>query len=340
MRKLSALIGIVLLLGGGVACSTAAPDTDPLPVTLGYSRNPAPTGVVKSYDLVVRQAPWDLLPGVTVPAITYNGTVPGPAIRVIEGDTLRVAVRNELDQDTSIHWHGVHVPNLMDGVPGVTQAPVRPGETFTYEFKASHSGTFMYHPHINSVQQIDNGLYGLLVIEPQLVGIPTFDKEFSMILGAWNKSEAQMGGMSMGYNYFTINGKAFPATTPWTVKGGDKVRVRLVNVSNLAHPMHLHGQDFKVIAKDGEPVSPGNQQWMNTLSVDSGETYDIAFIADNPGNWMFHCHELHHTENNGVEPGGLMQIIKYEGYQGYQADEANQEAPQVPMPTRMPGMQH
>ncbi len=310
--------------------------SDPLPVVLGYDAAPAPTGKVVPYNLVVKRSPWELLPGVTVQAITYNGTVPGPLLKVKEGDTLRVFVKNELAQDTSVHWHGVHVPNAMDGVPGVTQAPIRPGETFTYEFVASHAGTFMYHPHINSVEQIDNGLYGFLVIQPQKPDTPTFDKEFLMMLGAWMVGMQHTTGdaMAMDYNYFTINGKAYPATEPWTVKEGDKVRVRLVNLSNLAHPMHLHGQDFKVVAKDGEPVPLANQQWMNTLTVNPGETYDIAFIADNPGNWVFHCHELHHTENDGMEPGGLMQLIQYEGYGGYKL------ATPTPMPPSMPGMRH
>jgi FtsP/CotA-like multicopper oxidase with cupredoxin domain len=309
-------------------------------VSLSYSSKPSPTGKERAYDLVVKRARWELAPGVSVMAITYNDTVPGPTIVVTEGDTLRVTIKNELDQDTSIHWHGVHVPNAMDGVPGVTQDPIRPGETFTYEFVASHAGTFMYHPHINSVAQIDNGLYGLLIIEPQKPDSPAFDLEFSMMLGAWNTGQGAMamGGMNMDYNYFTINGKAYPATAPWTVKEGDKVRVRLVNISNLVHPMHLHGQDFKVIARDGEPIAPANQQWMNTLTVNPGETYDIAFLADNPGVWVFHCHELHHTENNGVEPGGLMQIIQYEGYQGYQPPADSLEP--TPMPSRMEGMQH
>jgi FtsP/CotA-like multicopper oxidase with cupredoxin domain len=266
--------------------------------------------------------------GVTVQAITYNGTVPGPTIRVTEGDTLRVTLRNDLDQDTSIHWHGLHVPNAMDGVPGLTQPPIRPLETFTYEFTASHAGTFMYHPHVNSVAQIDSGLYGLLIIDPQTQDPTRFDRQFTMLLGAWQVSgqapaahggptagDVDVGrvgaGMDMGYNYFSINGKAFPAVEPWTVRQGDLVRVRIANISNLAHPMHLHGQEFKVIAKDGEPL---RDQWVgNTLSVGAGETYDIAILANNPGAWMFHCHELHHTENNGLEPGGLMQIIRYEG---------------------------
>lgn len=131
------------------------------------------------------------------------------------------------------------------------------------------------------------------------------------------------------FGWFTINGKAFPAVPEWVV------RVRLVNISNLAHPMHLHGHDFKVVAKDGEPIRPEAQQVMNTLTVNPGETYDIVFVADNPGVWVFHCHELHHTENDGVEPGGLIQVIRYGGSPGGAAPQ-----PTPTMPARMPGMGH
>ena len=333
------LVGIGLGAGWGRGLRASAQGGDPLssatlmelPIRLTQSAQIRPTGQVKSFDLTARATTWELLPGVTADAVAYNGQVPGPTIRVTEGDTLRVILRNELDQATSIHWHGLHVPNAMDGVPGVTQAPVRPGETFTYEFTASHAGTFMYHPHINSVAQIDRGLSGVLIIDPQTPDPTRFDREFTMMLGAWQiqgptppgaaapaMADHGMGmgagtsmGMGMGYNYFTINGKAFPALDPWPVREGELIRVRLINISNLTHPMHLHGQDFKVIAKDGEPLR--EQLVANTLSVGAGETYDIAFLANNPGNWMFHCHELHHTENDGVEPGGLMQLIQYEG---------------------------
>ncbi len=319
-----------------------------LSVRLGTAKEVRPTGRVREFNLVARKAVWGLVPDRTTEAITYNGTVPGPTIRVTEGDTVRVVLKNELDQETTIHWHGLHVPNSMDGVPPFTQAPVKPGESFTYEFVASHAGTFMYHPHINSVEQIDNGLYGLFIIDPQQPDEPKFDREFSMMLGGWILAEgqaggqhqmpgAQMGGMNMNYNWFTINGKAFPATPEWVVRQGDIVRVRLVNISNLAHPMHLHGHDFKVVARDGEPIRPELQQVMNTLTVNPGETYDIVFIADNPGVWVFHCHELHHTENEGVEPGGLIQVIRYEGNPAV-ATAGPQPTPT--MPARMPGMGH
>ncbi|MBI4336324.1 MAG: multicopper oxidase domain-containing protein, partial [Chloroflexi bacterium] len=204
---------MVFVLGIIGACTTlnstnsGLEATDPLPVNLAYNPKPKPTGRIQSYELVVKQAPWELLPGVTAKAITYNGTVPGPTIRVTEGDTLRVNVKNELDQDTSIHWHGLHVPNAMDGVAGVTQAPIKPGQAFTYEFVASHAGTFMYHPHVNSVEQIDKGLYGFLIIQPQQQDRPTFDKEFLMMLNAWmvGMEHGAGQGMAMDYNYFTIN---------------------------------------------------------------------------------------------------------------------------------------
>ncbi|MBI4498058.1 MAG: multicopper oxidase domain-containing protein [Chloroflexi bacterium] len=326
---------------------------------LGVARaKPAPTGTVQEFQLTAQEAPWEIAPGVRVPAITYNGQVPGPLIRVTEGDTLRVTLKNELPQATSIHWHGLHVPNAMDGVPPFTQAPIEPGQSFTYEFPASHAGTFMYHSHFNSVEQIDRGLYGPLIIDPATPPPARFDKEFTMVLSAWNTSAmpgdqhgmadgssmpgpaASMGGMNMDYNYFTINGKAFPSAAPWTVREGDLVRVRLINISNLAHPMHLHGHDFTVVAKDGEPIRPDLQQTVNTLSIDAGETYDIVFRADNPGSWVFHCHELHHTENDGVEPGGLIQVIQYEGVPPRTTGESAPPATPTPMPATMPGMGH
>jgi FtsP/CotA-like multicopper oxidase with cupredoxin domain len=313
-----------------------------LPIELGGSRTPHPaaTGQVRAYEIVAAPTRWEVLPGVGTEAYAYNGQVPGPTIRVTEGDTLRVTLRNELDEPTSIHWHGLHVPNAMDGVPPLTQEAVEPGASFTYEFPVSHAGTFMYHSHTDAAEQIGRGLYGPLIVDPQPgTTEPTkFDQEFTMMLSAWNISEPTSGAdeemasmpgmeeaapadaaaveepgslaMQMDYNYFTINGKAFPAAAPWQVHEGDLVRVRVINISNLAHPMHLHGQDFKLVAKDGEPLRPEQQLVMNTLSVDAGETYDIVFVADELGTWVFHCHELHHTENDGVEPGGLIQVIE------------------------------
>lgn len=357
-----ALVGLVLfgVLGrgaGGLAAVRAAEEDlsylsstelEKLEVSLGQSDQVRPTGNTREFELVARPGRWELVEGVAVEANTYNGTVPGPTLQVTEGDTVRVTLKNELTQETSIHWHGLHIRNDMDGVPPFTQPAVRPGESFTYDFIASHAGTFMYHPHQNSVAQIDKGLYGAFIIDPQSQQATKFDREFTVVMGAWQVMENMeshegnpMSGMAMDYNYFTLNGKAFPDTGPWTVKKGDLVRIRLLNISNLVHPMHLHGHDFKVVAKDGEALRPELQQVVNTLSVNAGETYDIVFLANNPGTWVFHCHELHHTTNNHVEPGGLMQLIQYEGYappSGQQHDGTDSARP-APEPA-MPGNGH
>lgn len=318
-----------------------------------------PTGEVKSFTLDIKPGKWELVKGTTVDVITVNGSIPGPEIRVKEGDTVRVTVKNNLKEETSIHWHGLHVPNNMDGVPPFSQQGIKPGESFTYEFTANHAGTFMYHSHLNSVEQIDKGLYGPLVIDPQKPDEqPKFDQDITWMLSGWivndpkrsNGSDSMMGmqgsnghdggAMNMNYNYWTINGKAFPDTKPVTVKKGEKVRMRLINISNLAHPMHLHGHDFRVIAEDGHPIA--QPQVMNTIDVAPGKIYDIEFIADNPGTWVFHCHELHHTMNGEVEPGGLIGAIQYEG-QPAPAPAPSQESKNQsgdPNMQNMPGMKH
>ncbi len=333
-----------------------------------------PTGQLREIKLEAKISKWELVSGVKADAYTFNATVPGPLIRAKEGDMIRVILKNSLPEETSIHWHGLHVPNKMDGVPAFTQHAIKPGETFTYEFVANHAGTYMYHSHFNSIQQIDKGLYGLLIIDPQNENLK-HDREYTFMFGGWNianeaggqgkeempnMGDDAMTGMSndqnvsqkkkenirsmmnkglqtksspnhphaqmempskpsgdktgstvmgMDYNYWTINGKSFPDTQPIEVKNGELVRLRLANISNGVHPMHLHGHDFRVIAKDGHPLT--NPQIMNTVTVNPGETYDIDFIADNPGEWVFHCHELHHTTNADIEPGGLMALVKY-----------------------------
>jgi manganese oxidase len=160
---------------------------------IGLAAKPKPTGKVREFQLVAKEAPWEITPSVTVPAIAHNGQVPGPLIRVTEGATLRVTLKNELTKDTTIYWHGLHVPNAMDGVPPLTQAPIKPGESFTYEFTASHAGTFMYHSHQNTVEQIDRGLYGPIIIDPATPEPTRFDKEFTMMLSAWNTTAMPAG---------------------------------------------------------------------------------------------------------------------------------------------------
>jgi len=314
------LAGTSVVAGPSLAASPAlSPGIDRAALEAILSERTAElTGQTKRFELSVQATPWELVPGVTTDAITFNGTVPGPTIRVTEGDTVEVVVRNELDESTSIHWHGLHVPNDQDGVAGVTQPPIAPGETFTYRFVAPHAGTFMYHAHGDrSREQIDKGLYAPFIIDPQGPDPIAADEEYILALQGWMVGAAgmeAMGGtdpgasMSMDYDYFTINGKSYPATEVIDVEQGDLVRLRFINPSQTIHPMHLHGTDMAVFAKDGEPLA--QPQRLNTLPIEQGETYDVAFIADNPGIWLLHCHDLHHSSNAGVEPGGLITVIR------------------------------
>ena len=268
---------------------------------------------VKVFELTTKAVQWPILDDVSVTAFTYNGTVPGPMIRVTEGDQVRIVVKNELPDPTTIHWHGVEVPNAMDGVPGVTQDPIEPGESFTYEFTAKPAGTFMYHSHFEGDVQVSAGLYAPFVIDPKEpeTNPPAVDKVLmiseSLMRGGQTFAPMPMSGMEP--NFFTINGKAFPATETITVKKGDLVRLRLIGIGQFIHPMHLHGLPFKIVATDGHPVPEAAQLTKDTVSVAPGERYDIEFVATEPGQWMLHCHILHHTTNDNVEPGGLMLVV-------------------------------
>ncbi len=268
---------------------------------------------VKVFDITAQPVLWNILDDVTVTAWTYNGTVPGPMIRVTEGDRVRINFTNKLPEPTTIHWHGINVPNAMDGVPGVTQEAVQPGETFTYEFEARPAGTFMYHSHFDSDVQVGVGLYAPFIIDPVQPQSPAPDVDVTLMLSEWRVIDGQtypampMSGSEP--NYFTINGKAFPATEVINVKVGQRVRLRLIGIGQFVHPMHLHGMAFEVVAIDGYPVPEGARQTRDTLSVAPGERYDIEFVATEPGTWLFHCHILHHVTNDGLEPGGLTLVI-------------------------------
>ncbi|MDP8927042.1 MAG: copper oxidase [Actinomycetota bacterium] len=275
---------------------------------------------VKVFRLTAEAVRWEFLPGVAVTAWGYNGQVPGPEIWVDQGDRVRVELENRLTVPTTIHWHGVDVPNSMDGVPGVTQEPIMPGRTFVYEFVAEPSGTFWYHSHFDSARQLDMGLYGAFIVRGP--DEATYDQEFVQIVDEWIRlpdgrngweGVAHAGHNPGEYNWFTINGKAFPATEELSVAEGDRVRVRVINAGFQAHPMHQHGRRFGVIAKDGATLP---QAYLaDTVLVGAGERYDYEFVAE-AGAWMFHCHIPHHMGNDTVEPGGLMTFVTTEAYRG------------------------
>ncbi len=257
--------------------------------TEGLGGQPLPfvmDGDVKVFELTCQLTNWEYAPGEYVEAWTYNGAVPGPEIRVTEGDKIRVLVHNELPQSTAVHWHGLMVPNAMDGVPGITQPPIKPGETFTYEFpiRDGNAGTHMYHAHYNSAAQVVKGLLGPFIVEPKdPASRPAFDREYTIVL-----NDGPIGG-------FSLNGKSFPATQPLVAKKGERVLIRYMNEGMMIHPMHLHGMPMQVIAQDGYLMP--QFYTCDTLNIAPGQRFETIVEATEPGTWAFHCHILTHAES-------------------------------------------
>jgi FtsP/CotA-like multicopper oxidase with cupredoxin domain len=395
------------------------------------------------FTLTAEHARVRLVSGHEVDALMFNGTIPGPELRVHEGDLVQVTLRNkDVDEGVTIHWHGVDVPNAEDGVAGVTQDAVLPGESFTYRFRASQRGTFWYHTHQTSAKQVRRGLYGAIVMEPrtEVRGVDltlishTFDNTVALnandglakrVVAERTPVRLRLVNSDNSTQRFTLGGTPFrvlaldgvdlsgptpltgdtlevpaggrvdvgftmprgpvrlsvastraalvlttgaggtppaapegplfdpttygrPATTPfgldsnfdrrfklsvgrkpafldgrpglqWSINGhvypdvpmfvvqkGDLVEVTISNHSHATHPMHLHGQHVLVLSRNGKPVS-GSPWWPDTLGVKNGESYVVAFRADNPGIWMDHCHNLPHAA------AGLTMHLAYEG---------------------------
>ena len=238
---------------------------------------------VKVFELTAQEIQWEIEPGKRSKAWAYNGQVPGPQIRVREGDRVRVVLKNELPESTVIHFHGVEVPNDQDGVPYITQPPIKTGETYTYEFTVPNAGSHMYHSHHNAATQVMLGLLGAFIVEPKKPSpIERADIDYVMILND-------------GPHGYTLNGKGFPATEPIVATRGQRVRIRYMNEGMMIHPMHLHGMHMTVIAKDGWPQPA---PWKcDTLNIAPGERWDVIVNCNNPGTWAFHCHILTHAES-------------------------------------------
>jgi manganese oxidase len=243
--------------------------------------------------------------------------VPGPLLRVSQGDRVRVRFTNGLPEPTTIHWHGLILDNGMDGAGEVTQPPIAAGASFTYEFTATQAGTYFYHTHTAADRQQALGLYGALIVDPQ-GGQKTYDQEYIVELGEWTVQEngqniASMNQVGMLPNYFTINGKAYPATETVRVRVGERVRFRFIGTGQFIHPMHIHGGPFEIVETDGNPVPPGARLLKDTVLVGPGERYDVEWLAQRPGKWLLHCHINDHLTNNGAEVdggGGLTMIIE------------------------------
>jgi len=228
----------------------------------------------------------------------YNGNTPGPTIEAYEGDTIRIIFKNELPEPTSIHWHGFEIPNDQDGAGGHTEPVTMPGETHIYQFTLYQSGTLMYHTGFNIMKQDGLGLGGLVVIHPKNEKNKP-DKEFAIMLQEWTFEPGNPNPniVSMDFNWFTFNGKAAPSIEALTVNQGDRVRIRIGNLSMQSHPIHVHGFVWDVVGTEGGPIQPSAQPPGSTINVPPGTTRDVEFIAWNPGIWRLHCHRLHHIMN-------------------------------------------
>lgn len=315
-----------------------------------------PTGRTVRIAMGVADVRQDIWPGFTASmwAFCASGdgvvgpgcSVPGPQIRVAQGDRVVVTLRNNHSFPHTIHWHGMPVPWRMDGVPGVTQDTVEPNATYIYDFVATKAGTMMYHCHVDETHHISMGLYGTLVVDPARPTDPPYDRDYSLHFATGNRTalaaapdatdpHAAHGGAAMGrsgtpgqrnppfegtMDVFLINGRSFPLTLDdpaslVRVREGERVRLRLQNMGVDAVPLHLHGHDFTVTHRDGN-LLPKDARWRgNTLSMAPGETYDVLFVADNPGKWLLHAHDTGMAANGGQAPGGMTTEVVYEGFE-------------------------
>jgi FtsP/CotA-like multicopper oxidase with cupredoxin domain len=250
---------------------------------------------VKIFELTAKKIQWETEPGKFVEAWAYNDQVPGPQIRVREGDRVKLVLHNQLPESTAIHCHGLELPNDQDGVPYITQPPIKPGQTYTYEFTVPNAGSHMYHSHHNSTKQVGLGLLGALIVEPKVKG-PYDDPDVDYVMV-----------LNDGAHGYTFNGKSFPATEPIATKLGQTLRIRFMNEGMMIHPMHLHGMHMTVIAKDGWAVPA---PWRcDTLNVAPGERWDVIVKCNNPGTWAFHCHILPHAESEHGRLGMVTAVV-------------------------------
>ncbi|WP_043328982.1 multicopper oxidase family protein [Curvibacter gracilis] len=255
---------------------------------------------VKEFHLVAEPVVREMAPGMKVNLWGYNGQSPGPTIEVVEGDRVRLFVTNRLPEHTSVHWHGQRLPNGMDGVAGLTQPAIQPGQTFVYEFTARRPGTFMYHPHADEMVQMAMGLMGLWVTHPRQrhPHIAKVDRDFCFLMAAYNIEPGSMTpqvSTMLDFNLWTWNSRVFPGIDSLNVRQGDRVRIRVGNLTMTNHPLHLHGHEFTVTGTDGGPVPPSARWPEVTTDVAVGQVRQIEFVADEEGDWSLHCHKSHHT---------------------------------------------
>ena len=254
----------------------------------------------KEFHLVAEPVVREIAPGMKAHLWGYNGQSPGPTIECVEGDKLRIFVTNRLPEHTTIHWHGVLLPSGMDGVGGLTQPQIPAGKTFVYEFEMKKSGTFMYHTHADEMVQMAMGLHGFMVAHPKNPGFMRVDRDFCFLINAFDiepGSRTPKVNTMLDFNLWCWNSRVFPGIDPFVVRKGDRVRIRMGNLTMTNHPIHMHGYDFEVTCTDGGWV-PKSARWPETtIDVPVGAMRAFEFDAVYPGDWAIHCHKSHHTMN-------------------------------------------
>ncbi len=280
---------------------------------------------VKEFHLVAEPVVREMCEGFKAHLWGYNGQSPGPTIEVVEGDRVRIFVTNKLPEVTSVHWHGQRLPNGMDGVTGLTQKAIEPGKTYVYEFVARRPGTFMYHPHADEMVQMAMGMMGFWVTHPKAKhpNIDEVDRDFCFLLNSYDIEPGAYTPKIMtmlDFNLWSWNSRVFPGIDSFNVRQGDKVRIRIGNLTMTNHPIHLHGHEFVVSGTDGGPT-PKSSRWPEvTTDIAVGQMRQLEFLADEPGDWAFHCHKSHHTMNAmghnvptmiGVEHSGIAKKITH-----------------------------
>ena len=278
----------------------SGPDYNPVVTLNGWTLPWRMNGDWKEFHLVAEPVVREMAPGMKAYLWGYNGQSPGPTIEAVEGDKVRIFVTNRLPEHTAVHWHGQRLPNGMDGVSGLTQPGIKPGQTFVYEFQLRRAGTFMYHPHADEMTQMAMGMMGMFVVHPRDPAERRVDRDFCFLLNAFDiepGSYVPKVNTMLEFNMWAWNSRVFPGIDPLVASRGDKVRVRIGNLTMTNHPIHIHGHEFTVTGTDGGFVPPGAAWPEVTVDIAVGQMRAIEFVADELGDWAMHCHKSHHTMN-------------------------------------------
>jgi hypothetical protein len=290
------------------------PDITDLPFTMDNG--------VKAFNLVAEPVKQTVIPGRTFDLWGFNGSAPGPTIQANEGDVVRIIFENHLPEPTGVHWHGLEIPIEMDGVPGIGQKPVMPGDRFVYEFSLHQNGTFFYHSHMAMQEMV--GMLGGLIIHPKTAHSPRVDRDYLLALQEYAvlPNSTIPNSMNMEFNWLTFNGKSSPAVTPLIIRQGERVRIRIINLGMDHHPIHLHGFTFWETGREGARQPEALWARGNTVLVGVAQARDIEFVADRVGDWMLHCHLPHHMMNQMASNVGPMTRLG----KGMQAGASMEEA--------------